>query len=196
VEQLELQRYWLITSTTYGTWLPGDDRAFVSNVRVDDQEHEVRHNRTGQEYDRNMRRLEEHARSNLGADPVILNRSQAQILVEQFQETCRIRQWQLFAVAVMRTHFHAVVGVTDDPDPEDILRDLKSYGSRAMNKRFGKPSAPRWWTESGSKRKLGTLEATIAAVRYVQQQPNPLIIWTADIPILRDLDAERGASAP
>ena len=25
-------RYWLLTSTTYGTWLPGDERGFVGRV--------------------------------------------------------------------------------------------------------------------------------------------------------------------
>ena len=27
-----MDRYWLLTWTTYGTWLPGDARGFVSNV--------------------------------------------------------------------------------------------------------------------------------------------------------------------
>jgi hypothetical protein len=26
-------RYWFLIWTTYGTWLPGDDRGFVSPVR-------------------------------------------------------------------------------------------------------------------------------------------------------------------
>jgi hypothetical protein len=28
-----MDRYWLLTRTTYGTWLPGDVRGFVSRVR-------------------------------------------------------------------------------------------------------------------------------------------------------------------
>ena len=27
-----MYRFWLLTSATYGTWLQGDDRGFVSNI--------------------------------------------------------------------------------------------------------------------------------------------------------------------
>ncbi len=31
-----MDRHWLVTSTTYGTWTPGDDSGFVSRVRDGD----------------------------------------------------------------------------------------------------------------------------------------------------------------
>jgi hypothetical protein len=33
-----MDRFWLLTWTTYGTWLPGDERGFVSEVRDDSGE--------------------------------------------------------------------------------------------------------------------------------------------------------------
>ena len=95
------------------------------------------------------------------------------------------------AIAIMANHVHLVVGVPGDPPPEKILGDFKRYASRALNRREGKcgdgergASAPRWWTESGSKRKLPDENAVLAAVRYVVEQEYPLLIWTAAIPEL------------
>jgi len=31
-----MERHWFLTWTTYGTWLPGDDRGFVCNVSSPD----------------------------------------------------------------------------------------------------------------------------------------------------------------
>jgi REP element-mobilizing transposase RayT len=118
------------------------------------------------------------------------------VLLRQFQETCDYRRWLLLSAAVMQTHFHAVISVEGDPDPEILLRDLKSYGSRALNRDAGTPSGTDWWTESGSKRKLPNLEAVLAGVRYVQQQPGALVIHTANFPEFEEFNGERGASAP
>jgi len=73
---MQMDRYWLLTSTTYGTWLPGDFRGFVSNVRdvgANDQgadaprspAREVRHNVPGTPYDADLPGLERSARSAL-----------------------------------------------------------------------------------------------------------------------------------
>jgi REP element-mobilizing transposase RayT len=128
----------------------------------------------------------------------------AQPLLEQFQETEVYRGWRLFAVAIMANHCHLVVGVPGDPEPEVLLRDFKSYGSRRLNSRWPKPASGTWWTESGSRRKLATEEAVLAAIQYVVEQLYPLLIWNASIPELNlikgiksDTDpGERGASAP
>jgi REP element-mobilizing transposase RayT len=80
----------------------------------------------------------------------------------------------------MRNHVHLVVGVPGDPEPADLLRDFKSYGSRALSRRWGKPANGTWWTESGSKRKLPNEPAVGAAIRYVREQPHPLVIWIAE----------------
>ena len=55
-----------------------------------------------------------------------------------------------------------------------------------------------WWTESGSKRKKATVEAVLAAVEYVRNQPHPLVIHINEDEVLRlqSIAGERGASAP
>jgi hypothetical protein len=71
---------------------------------------------------------------------------------------------------------HVVVGVPGDPSPGTLLRDYKSYASRALNRSFGVRQSSTWWTESGSKRKLPHEDAIVAAVLYVARQVNPLVV--------------------
>lgn len=81
----------------------------------------------------------------------------------------------------MCDHFHMVVGVLGDPEPGKILGDFKSWGTRALNRQFGKPPSSTWWTERGSKRKLPNETAIAQAVNYVlNKQPNPLVTWSPE----------------
>ncbi len=182
-----MTRTWLLTWTTYGTWLPGDERGFVSNVRDGDGP-EVKHNAPGTPYDARRRGLALVAKSLMKGDPVWLTAAQARPLAEQFRETAAFRGWTLHALAVMANHVHLVVEVAGDPEPEALLRDFKSYGSRRLNREFGAPRSGTWWTTGGSRRKLPDDRARIAAVRYVRDQSRPLVVWIAA--------GEPGASAP
>ena len=169
-------RHWLLTSTTYGTWLPGDKRGFVSPVR-DEHGESVLHNVSGTPYQRDLPALRTTLAGQLRNRAIYFDKSQAEVVLAQFHETCTYRQWQLFAAAVMQDHFHAVLEVQGDPDPNNLLRDLKSYASRALNSRWPRPASNTWWTESGSKRKLPNKAAVRAAVEYVREQSSPLALW-------------------
>jgi len=147
-------RHWLITWTTYGTWLPGDDRGFVSNVASPDG-NGVRRNEPRTACDRAMPDLREFARSNLVSDPVWLSQPQAEALLDQFRETAAYRRWRLLAAAVMRNHVHLLVGVPGDPDPDVLLRDFKSYGSRRLNQSAGGRGGGRRAGRSGRRRTRG-----------------------------------------
>jgi REP element-mobilizing transposase RayT len=174
-----MNRFWLITSTTYGTWLPGDARGFVSTVHNDDG-HRVRHNEFGTPYDAGIPELESSAQKLMRGTPVFLGSAQALVVKEQFLETVAHRGWQLHAVSVMANHFHAVVESPPEVHSTKILGDLKSYASRALNSRWQKPVAGTWWTEGGSRRSLSNEEAITKAIVYVAaRQLNPLAIWFA-----------------
>jgi REP element-mobilizing transposase RayT len=174
-----MDRYWFLTWTTYGTWLPGDARGFVSPVRDGDGP-EVLHNVPGTPYDADMPELTQAARCQLKGPPIYLETEQATVLLGQFRETAAYRGWKLLAVAIMANHMHVVVGVPGDPDPSDILGDFKSYGSRALNRKWGKPQSGTWWTESGSKRVLCDEAAIREVIKYVREQFRPLLIWAAE----------------
>jgi REP element-mobilizing transposase RayT len=173
-----VDRFWFLTSTTYGNWLPGDERGFVGPVRTPLGIQKV-HNLPGTDYDRNVPRLRRYAATQLKHPPIVFGPAHADVIFRQFYETARYRRWHLSAVGIMTTHVHIVIGVHGDPNPDDVLGDFKSYASRALNRKWARPKSDTWWTESGSKRKLPDESAVLAAVEYIRHQPNPLLIWIA-----------------
>ena len=179
-----MNRYWLLTNTCYGTWLPGDARGFVGHVwdhRPDDPAEPLRivHDIPGTPCDEDMVGLERASRERMRGPPIILTLPCAEALLAQFQETSRFRGWSLEAVAIIFNHFHLVVGVLGDPKPGKILGDFKSWATKALTGRFGAPPSKTWWTERGSKRRLKGDAALLAAGEYVLfKQPSPLLTWS------------------
>jgi REP element-mobilizing transposase RayT len=193
-------RHWFLTWTTYGTWLPGDERGFVGSV-VDGDGPRIRHNEPGTPCDASIPALRQAAQLQMKQSPVWLIAAQAVAVGEQFHETARYRNWELLVFSIMTNHVHLVVTVLEDPDPELILGSFKSYASRRLNQQRG--TKQNWWTESGSKRRVR--EANLpAVVRYVRDQEGPLVMWIAPawqaelerIFGERPAQGERGASAP
>jgi REP element-mobilizing transposase RayT len=169
-----VDRYWLLSWTTYGTWLPGDGRGFVSEVR-DDAGEKVLHNLPGTPCDEDVPPLQAYAAAIMTGDAVRLDIAQAQAVADQLRETATHRGWQLLALAVMANHVHVVVGVPGDPDPEKLLGDFKAWATRRLNTGWGRRD--RWWTQSGSRRKKQSPQAIRSAVLYVRDQPRALVVW-------------------
>jgi REP element-mobilizing transposase RayT len=173
-----MTRTWLLTSTTYGTWLPGDARGFVSTVQAGPGPR-VRHNTYGTPYDQDIPGLRRSARQRLRCPPILLTPEQARVVLEQFRATARYRNWLLHAAAVMANHFHLVVSAAEEVHSTALLRDFKSYAARALNRAWPRPASGTWWTESGSRRPLPSEEAVEAAIRYVRDQVGVLALWSA-----------------
>jgi hypothetical protein len=64
-----MERYGLVTWTTYRTWRPGDERGFVGGIRNLDGEHEI-HNQLRADYDGKRRGLALFAARSQGAAAV------------------------------------------------------------------------------------------------------------------------------
>jgi hypothetical protein len=167
-----VDRCWLLTWTTYGNWLPGDERGFVSAVR-DQTGTQTTHNRPRTEYDRDHPHLERYSKAAQKLGSVKLNREQAAAVCRQIQTTAEHRHWKLFAVAVMANHVHVVVGVPGDPDPSTLLR------SRVQSPRSGSPES-------------GPVSGPVLTIRK-----SPAVVFggqrlTADQSPVRTLSFERG----
>ena len=179
-------RHWLLTSSFYGTWLPGDERGFVGRVRdgrPDDPPTVARieHDIPGTPYDEDMPGLERASAELMNGPPVFAEVGHAEVLVPQFRETADFRQWPLLAVAVMFNHVHLVAAAPADVHPTKVLGDFKAYAARALTARFGKRASETWWTYGGSKRFLADERAIAAAVNYVlHKQYRPLLTWAPD----------------
>ena len=62
-----------------------------------------------------------------------------------------------------------------------MLADFKAYGSRVLNRRFGKPPSETWWMTNGSVRKLKDDQAVAKGIYYVlYKQPDPLVVWSPE----------------
>ena len=171
---------WLLTWTTYGTWLPGDKRGFVSGIQ-NSEEIRVIHNQPDTLYLEDMPSLENYSKNILKNEPVWLTLLDANSLLKQFHETAGIRNYNLRAVAILANHVHLVVNAVDKIKPNLFLKDFKSYGSRALNREGDlTKKSRRWWTSSGSARFLGSEKATQGAIDYVRNQKNPLLIWVQE----------------
>jgi REP element-mobilizing transposase RayT len=171
-----MDRHWFLTWTTYGSWLPGDRRGFVGQLR-DDNDLPYIHDLPGTPCDADVPQLEKAMRAAMNGPPIRLTHDQATTVTAQFHETAAYRNWLLLAVGVMANHIHIVVGVPGDPEPDKLLHDFKAYASRRLNRNWARPMNGTWWTESGSKRKLRDEQAIREAVKYVQDQEYPLVIW-------------------
>jgi REP element-mobilizing transposase RayT len=167
-----LDRCWLLTWTTYGAWLPGDERGSVARVRDDVPFDVPRIKLNGYEspYAEPTPGLVRASAERMKGDPILLTIEQAEVVAAQIEESSRFRRWNLLAGSVMANHVHAVVGVPEAPMPSKLLQVLKSYASRALNERCARPESGTWWTSSGSTRKLGDDGAIVAAARYVREQ--------------------------
>ncbi len=112
--------------------------------------------------------------------PVWLTAPHAQIVCEQFHETANYRGWRIDALAIMSNHVHLVLNAPSATRSDDILRDLKSYASRALNREYPKPQSDTWWTQGGSRRILRHAAAVRRTIWYVNHQKRMLAHWSRD----------------
>ena len=95
-----MSRTWLLTNTCYGQWLPGDDRGFVGHVwdhrdNDDDDDARIVHNSYGIDFNVALPQLRDTAAAQMLGPPITLNIDQAQVLMGQFRETARHRNWSI-----------------------------------------------------------------------------------------------------
>jgi REP element-mobilizing transposase RayT len=150
---------YFLTWTTYGTWLPGDQRGWVDKhtagpVTPINQPDSAR---------------EAAARTRMTDPPVILDPDARRAVDAAIRETCRFRGWFVHALNVRSNHVHAVV-CSGDQSPGRTLGVLKAYGSRALNAFCPHVKRERWWTEDGSKRYINEQKSLNAAIEYVLHQ--------------------------
>ena len=156
---------YLITWTTYRTWLPGDDRRWV-----DRKESAI------QQPDRAKRA---QARQPLKGDVIALNDEQRRMVDQTTHDHCRHRDWILHAINVRSNHMHGVI--TADARPGAVMSQLKAWCSRRLNEsqtqRQSRSSGARWWTRHGRTKWIDNEAYLANAIRYVKQRQ-----WLHDNP--------------
>lgn len=108
---------YFLTWSTYGTWLPGDERGWVLHGR-------------GWRLPDPIRKLEAEAR--MTEDACRLDDQQRDEVESQIAETCHFRGWQLHAVNCRSNHLHVVL--TASQAPKIVRNQLKAWCTRRLKK--------------------------------------------------------------
>jgi hypothetical protein len=150
---------YFITWTTYGTWLPGDDRGWCR-----------RGSRTVEPPNPDVRTA---ALAAMTGEPVVLTTDQRKLVDAVIVRHCEIRRWVLHARNVRTNHAHVVVSA--DRDGEDVRSQLKAWCARRLSEDAGlAPTGTdngkaRWFTERGDVEWIENDDHLLAAVRYVNE---------------------------
>ena len=123
---------YMITWTTYGTWLQGDERGYVKD---------------GQIFPPNQS-LEDSNKQNLIKDPVKLSPNHQQMVKEAILQKAKQIQQKIYALSVSSTHVHVLAEYIPMPIGL-VVRHYKGAAQTALRK-TGLSS--RIWTKGFDKR--------------------------------------------
>ena len=167
----------LLTWTCYGTWLPGEARGSVSRAPRASGRQELR-NFPGEPYDGDDAARQVNAQERMDGQPVSLDEAQGRFLLSCVADTAERHGIELLAIAIMSNHVHVLC--QGEQHGQELLQLFKGNASRRLGQRFQLPNAPRWWTKSGSRRRIKKGSDLTAAIEYVRDQENPLFAWSFD----------------
>jgi REP element-mobilizing transposase RayT len=157
---------YFLTWTTYGTWLPGDERGWVE--------------KPGQFREADLQR-QQAARQRMTEPALTLDTEQRRVVEDTIAEHCRIRDWHLHAVNARTQHIHVVV-TAPGRNPDDVMDQIKAWCTRRLKEleRRRQPAGEKirqnWWTQRGSKLWLNTTASLEEKTHYVleeQGEPTP-----------------------
>jgi REP element-mobilizing transposase RayT len=147
--------------TTYGTWLPGDERSWMHKgepaVQPPDAE------------------FERACRADMREDMVLLDPAQKRVVAATIADHCRHRGWLLLALASKTNHAHTVVEA--DRTGEEVRDQLKAWCSRRLSDRAGLTKGQtktggrrRWFSEGAYVREIEGEEYLREVIAYVEAQ--------------------------
>ena len=155
---------YLITFSCYGTRLHGRVSGAVDPY----------HNAWRGRYLEVSRALRGYERSLMRSRAVRLTQAERQVVLAAIREVCRHEEWFLHAAHVRSNHVHIVVSARTEP--EQVMKKLKAYSSRALNQQFGKKD--KRWTRHGSTAWIWEALKVDSAVDYVvRRQGEPMAVY-------------------
>jgi REP element-mobilizing transposase RayT len=151
---------YLLTWTTYGTWLPGDRRTSK---------------------DRKRKRplapdpvLERQMRVRMTHPALTLDGAQRRCVREAIEAYCKFKGWHLYALHVRTNHVHAVVGALGDA--QRAIGGLKARATRLLREAgLVADTQPVWTSEGGDARKLLDHDSVVGACDYVRYGQGPAL---------------------
>lgn len=149
---------YLITFSTYGTWLHGE---FAGSVDLD-------HNRPGAPTLAPDPIRVQYEQKLLLTRPVKLTDQMRFVVNQAIDEVCTYRSWRLHACNVRTNHVHVVV--TARETPERVMMQFKAYSTRRMRETRIVESGHKVWARHGSTRYVTTPRSLARAIQYVRDE--------------------------
>jgi len=140
---------YFLTWTTYGTWLPGDERGW---------------NRKNELADVSVNPIfNEAAASDMKEAPFMLSKPDREIVKSTVCRHCSIRNWKLYGLSVRSNHVHLVVTAAKYK-PGTVVSQFKAWCTRNLKRNH--PDRKRFWTEGSSKRWINQESELATVVEY------------------------------
>ncbi|QDT36985.1 transposase [Stratiformator vulcanicus] len=143
---------YFLTWTTYGSWMPGDERGWVARG-------------CGEQAPDS--RVKEIANRMMVESEVKLSRDCRELVERTINRHCEIRNWHLHACAVRSNHVHVVVTAVD-VDPANVREQLKAWATRRLRDEID-GARRKWWTEGGSVRFVRSDSQLERCIMYVTE---------------------------
>jgi REP element-mobilizing transposase RayT len=139
---------YMVTWTTYGSWLQGDERGYVKNGKTLEQDDKLKSaNQRQQKY-----------------PTVTLNSEQKQIVQNAIIEEAQRINHKIFAIAVCSNHVHIAASVSQESIEQAVHR--YKYSATLALRKSG--SYDRVWSKGFDKRFCFTDKELEAKIKYVR----------------------------
>jgi len=142
----------LITWTTYGTWLPGDERGWRQRGK-------------GNQLPQPL--LVQWCREQMRGQAVLLRPHDRLTVEEAVGEHCQFRNWELHAVNARTNHVHLVVSANEHP--ATVRDQLKANCTRHLRQQADPLQVARTWARGGDCVLLRGEDGLEVAVLYVTE---------------------------
>lgn len=140
---------YMVTWTTYGTWLQGDKRGYV---------------RRGKICERNPRLEQRNKDNQMGNTIKLTNKQQSIVRKAILEEAYKLGQ-KVHSIAVCSNHVHMVVGYSGD----SIEKSVKSYKNASLFALRKDGYVGRVWTRGYDKRYCFDEKSLCARIDYVRR---------------------------
>ncbi|MCP4889219.1 MAG: hypothetical protein GY904_21725 [Planctomycetaceae bacterium] len=143
---------YLITWTTYGTWVPGDQRGWRKG-HLGNQPPQPR--------------LEAWCRKEMNEPAVLLNSRQRHAVESVCKKHANVRSWGLHAICARSNHVH--VAITTNANPQKVRDQLKANATRALRELPDPIQNKKVWTRRGDVEAIRDEESLERVIIYIQE---------------------------
>jgi REP element-mobilizing transposase RayT len=160
---------YLITITTYGTWLHGDERRSIDTHR--------NFNAFGAASRPPDPTLKQVMAAKMNSREMTFDQRQRDVVRDAISEVCRHRTYRLYALSVRSNHAHVVTGA--ETRPEIVADSFKAYTTRKLREYGLIDPNVKPWSRGRSRRYLWKSHHVNAAIDYVTfcQGDDPFDEW-------------------